>query len=364
MVSTIAGSRAARPHDLTRAAALYWLGVFPRVRSEQRSWAARASHIPDRQLRELALSTIFEERGNVEGASAFAVLAARARRTEVVRILSAFQIIYDYVDTLVEQDAPSPVRNGLMLHRALCVALSPASAHSDYYQHHPNDSDGGYLRELVEQCASCLSLLPSSAAMRAPAALATRRMQVFQALNHSPSQRAHTALARWALAQTTSHPDLHWWESAAATASSLSVFALIAAGSHAGLREGTAWQIYRAYHPWIGALHVLLDSMLDHEQDLDAGRHSLIEHYRSPQQAAERLGAIARVAAHRAQALPDGRRHHMILAAMASFYLSATPTRLPHAALVRRAVLDAVGAPAQPTMLIMRVRAAAQRIRS
>lgn len=363
MASTIAASWSMRADGLSRTAALYWLGVFPRVLAERRRWATRARRIPDRQLRELALATIAEEQRNVEGAAAFAVLAPKAHRPEVACALSAFQIIYDYVDTLVEQDASNAMRNGLMLHQALRVALAPTTIHGDYYQHHPCNLDGGYLRGLVERCASCLAALPSSTATRAPAALAARRMQIFQALNHSPDPRSRIALARWALAQTQGRSGLRWWESAAASASSLPVFALIAAGSHAGLRADVAWQIHCAYQPWIGALHVLLDSMLDLEQDLATGRHSLIGHYRTPEQAAARLGAIARTAARRARALPDGRRHHMILAAMASFYLSAAPTCSPHVLLVRRAVLGAIGDPARPVMLVMRGRAAAQRIR-
>jgi tetraprenyl-beta-curcumene synthase len=362
MDSAIAARRPARAGGLPRTAALYWLRVFPLIRGEHLSWTARARHIPDRSLRELALGTIAEEQRNVEGAAAFAVLAARAHRAEVASALSAFQIIYDYVDTLVEQEAPDTLRNGFYLHHALRVALAPAAVHCDYYRHHPSHRDGGYLCGLIERCASCLAELPSSSAMRAQAALAARRIQIFQALNHNPDRRSRAELERWALAQTRSQPDLRWWESAAASASSLPIFALIAAGSHAGLREHTVQQIHRAYHPWIGALHVLLDSMLDHEQDLAAGRHSLIEHYRSPQQAAERIGAIAHMAARRTLELPDGRRHHMILAAMVSFYVCSAQARTPHGALVRRAVLRAIGGPARPAMFVMRARAAAQRV--
>jgi tetraprenyl-beta-curcumene synthase len=363
MVPPPAGSCPASAVELSRAAPLYWLGVFPLVRRERRRCTRRAKQIPDPALRQLALSTIEQERGNVEGASAYATLAAHKHRSDVVRALSVFQIIYDYVDTLAEQDATDPVSNGLRLHLALRLALDPAAAHPDYYAHHPQGCDGGYLRELVERCRASFGALPSPNAVRDPALLAVHRIGIFQSLNHSYHTASRDVLARWALRQTASYCGLHWWESAAATASSLTVFALIASSSHTGLQTSAAWNIYRAYYPWIGALHVLLDSLLDFEEDLAAGRHSLIQHYRSPQEAAQRIGAIAAEAARRAQALPWGMRHRMILAAMTSFYLSAAPPHSPYARLARPLVLAAMGQLARPTMLIMSARRKAAQLK-
>jgi tetraprenyl-beta-curcumene synthase len=366
MLPFTAESRLRRAGELSRAASLYWLGTFGEVRAELRSWNARAAQIPDATLRALALSTIREEHGNVEGAAAFAVLAPRRQRAQLVRALSAFQVTYDYVDTLVEQQAPDPLRNGLALHRALCVALSPVVTHANYYRHHPGGSgeshpsiDGGYLHALVERCIHSVNTLPSAAAARAPARLATRRMQIFQALNHRP--RSQCELARWATSQTDPRLGLRWWESAAATASSLTVFALMAASSRAGLTEELAWAVHGAYYPWIAALHVLLDSLVDHEDDVNAGRHSLIEHYRSPQHAAERIGQIAQNAVRLTVGLPNGRRHTLILQAMAGFYLSVARSDCPHVVAVRSAVLDAIGHPAGDVLLIMRARRGAAR---
>src|SRR5690349_14179400 len=95
-----AGSLRAAAH-LLRAARLYWLTLFPQVCRERRRWAWRARQIPAETLRELALTTIEQERGNVEGACAFTILAATSHRIDVLRTLVTFQIIYDYVDTLV-----------------------------------------------------------------------------------------------------------------------------------------------------------------------------------------------------------------------------------------------------------------------
>ena len=40
-----------------------------------------------------------------------------------------------------------------------------------------------------------------------------------------------------------------------------------------------AREIDRAYFPWIGALHTLLDSLVDRHEDRESGRPSLLSYY-------------------------------------------------------------------------------------
>src|ERR1700753_2706462 len=107
----------------------YWFGVFPDVSREVARWHRRAHAIPDARLARLALFTQSAERGNLEGAAVFAVLAPREHRRSVVRAAVAFQALYDFVDTLAERASPDPVANGLRLHQALLTALDPARPH-------------------------------------------------------------------------------------------------------------------------------------------------------------------------------------------------------------------------------------------
>ena len=117
-----------------------------------------------------------------------------------------------------------------------------------------------------------------------------------------------------------------------------------------------------AYFPWIGALHVLLDSLIDRAHDIEAGQHSLIDHYASAEEAASRLSAIAARAMRATELLPESIQHAMILAAMTSFYLSAPATSTPGALLAAQRVLEAMGALARPTMAVLRARRAAGRL--
>jgi len=345
------------------SACRYWLSVFPHVRHELRDWRARAGQIHDPVLRHMALITQRVERGNLEGAAAYAVLVPRAYRARVVRAVVAFQATYDYVDTLAEQPSCDPIANGNQLHLALLSALDPGTGHPDYYRYHGRRQDSGYIRQLVDACREALGALPSYAAVVQPAMRAAGSIVAYQSLNHERSE-CPRALARWGASVVPPGSGLRWWEAAAGGASSMTVFALIAAAARPELSAAETTATHDAYFPWISALHVLLDSLIDHAQDHAHGNHNLIDNYSSPAEAAHRMEWIAARALHAAESLPDGARHALILAAMTSFYLSAPTASAPGAALAAGRVRGRMGALAQPTMLVLRGRRAAERLRA
>ncbi len=310
-------------------------------------------------LRRLALLTQRDEQGNLEGAAAYAVLVPRAYRARVVRAVIAFQATYDYVDTLAEQPSSDPVVNGRQLHLALLSALDPGAGHPDYYRHHGKSHDGGYIRKLVDTCRGALGTLPSYAVVAEPALHAAARIVAYQSLNHEPGERPR-ALAQWGASVIPPDSDLRWWEAAAGGASSLTVFALIAAAAKPGLSSADTAATLEAYRPWISALHVLLDSLIDRAQDLEHGNRNLIDLYASQAEAAYRLEWIATRAVRAAESLPDGARHALIVAAMTSYYLSAPDAAAPGTVLVAQRVLERMGPLALPTMAVLRTRRASK----
>jgi tetraprenyl-beta-curcumene synthase len=346
----------------TSAASSYWLGVFPHVGCEVRRWRRRASEIPDPGLRRLALLTHSAERGNLDGAAAFAILVPRAHRQRVVRAVVAFQATYDYVDTLAEQPSADPAANGAQLHAALTAALDPCAEHADYYAHHDGAGDDGYMRSLIDTCRDALGGLPSYGAVAEPALASAKRMAAYQSFNHRARGEAHHGLVRWASALTPPGSDMRWWEAAAGAASSLTIFALVAAAARPALTQGETDAVQEAYFPWIGALHVLLDGLVDRAEDRHAGQRSLLEHYASSDEAASRLKAIAARAMLAAEALSQGGEHALIVAAMTSFYLSAPSASTAEACLAARAVREATGIAAAPTMAVFALRRAAGRL--
>ncbi len=343
------------------AAWRYWLNVFPHVHHELRQWQRRACMIPDHPLRQVALAVQRTKRGNIEGSAAFAAFAPRAHRQAVLRAQIAFQAIYDYVDTLAEQPHADPIRNARQLHSALLAALDLDAPAADYYRHHTNEGDAGYLLAILGACRAALTSLPAYPAVAAPARQLTERIVGFQSLNLTQAQGSYHALAHWAHQQTPPESGLWWWEIAASAGSSLGIFALMASAARADIHPGEATAIARAYFPWIGSLHSLLDNLIDHPEDTATEQHNLIEHYGSAQETATRLRALALQSARQTHTLPRGRQHDMILAGMASHYLSTHEANLPHAQPAKAAVLEAIGGLAGPTMLVFSLRRAVAR---
>jgi tetraprenyl-beta-curcumene synthase len=349
------------------AAFSYWLTVFPRVCLHIARWQRRARGIPDPVLRELALAALVEKRGNIEGAAAFAAFAPAGRRGKVIKALSAFQAAYNLLDMLGEQPSADPVRDGERLHNALLFALGWPSAATlagepdpgvqalDWYEHHPQREDGGYLEQLLAECRNAFASLPHYAAAAPAARAAAERIVAFQSLNLSEAQGDHAGLERWARDATPPGAGLQWWETAAAAGSSLGVHSLIACAADAELSVTQASTLERAYFPWIGGLHSLLDNLIDKHEDEAAGHRSLVEYY-GPARAAQRMRWMAEQATCVARELPHSRRHTVMLAAMIGNYLATPEAHSPQLEPVSQAVLSTTGALAGPTMLVFELR--------
>ncbi|HEX4837794.1 MAG TPA: DUF2600 family protein, partial [Solirubrobacteraceae bacterium] len=203
-IRATAHDRVALVATFAHAALVYWTSVFPRVCIHIARWRRLARRIPDPELRRLALAAL-AKRSNIEGASAFAAFAPRARRGEVTMATSAFQAAYNLLDMLGEQPSADPVLDGQRLHEALVYALTPPevgvrSAEGegsatrgagaarldprdgaiatplDWYEHHPRHEDGGYLDELLRQCRTAFGRLPSHGVAAAAARAAAARI--------------------------------------------------------------------------------------------------------------------------------------------------------------------------------------------
>ncbi len=364
MTGTALTQRTSFARAYIKAATRYWLTIFPQIRRETDHWHARAASIPDLTLRELAFEAQRIKRGNIDGSAAFAILAPSSQRATVVRAQVAFQSVYDYVDTLSEQPNPQPVANGRRLHQALLVALDPDASHGDYYAGQASHNDGGYLEEIVDACRRALAELPSYDRVAGPARRVTERIVAYQSLNLSEPHGGHRYLARWAQKATPPGTGLRWWETAASAGSSLGLFALISAAGVSNLTATHAFAIETAYWPWIGALHSLLDSLVDGAEDAAAGQRNLLDYYDTAEEASERLQMLAANAINATGSLPDAREHALILAGMASFYLTSPQLSSPIAHLAADGILEQLGAATKPSMVVFELRRAASQLRA
>jgi tetraprenyl-beta-curcumene synthase len=208
----------------------------------------------------------------------------------------------------------------------------------------------------VNTCRGAFAALPSHGAVFATAWDAAARIVAFQSLNLTTDQGGHDALERWARLQTPAGSGLQWWQAAAAGGSSLAVHALIATGASADVDAAQTTAIEDAYFPWICALHSLLDSLVDIDEDRRAGQRNLLSYHSSPEQAAFAMKMLARRASAEARDLPDARRHVVILTAMAAYYLSSGQAAKPDAAATAQNVAAAVGPLLAPALALFKAR--------
>jgi tetraprenyl-beta-curcumene synthase len=333
----------------------YWFTIYPRARRELRHWKRYAHTIPNSTLRAQALQKLTEEHLNPEAAAFFAVLGPRRYRARLVRLMVAYQIMYDYLDAINEQAGSAPLKNGLQLHSALTHAVSHRQCSTDYYRHHPQRDDGGYLDTLIRTCREILQTLPSTSAISPLLVHAADRCGEAQSRNHAVLTEGETQLADWSEAQAPASRYL-WWELAAAGISCLSLHALFAAAAVSKTTHEEAEHIDMAYFPPVCAISALLDSLIDYPHDDGTTNHSFTSHYSSSALAARRFVEIITEADDLMRRLPHRRRHKIILAGIASFYLSAPEAMTEFAEPVTECVIGFLGRITAPILAVMRSR--------
>lgn len=306
--------------SLLHLGGVYWLGLQPHIQNELALWDRRARAIVDPRLRAQALSKLRRERLNPEAAGLFAGLAPRGKRRAVLRLIVAFQVLYDYLDGVNEQPDYDGLEAGLRLHRALVDALTPDAAVGDHYSGMPAH-DSGYVGALIGACRQALEAMPATAAL-IPIARAADRCGRAQSHNHAPGAQPLPIVA-WAGTQTARHPGYFWWELAAGGISCLNIHAALATAADPRATAEEIRRVDAAYFPSICALSALLDSLADYHEDVVIGNHSFIAHYRDEEQVALRLQAITADACERIASLRAQRRHRIILAGIVAYYISA-----------------------------------------
>jgi hypothetical protein len=333
----------------------YWLAIVPRARREIHAWERRARSTPNPTLRALALDKLSRERLNPEAAACFSTLAPRSSRRRCTRLIVAYQIAYDYLDAVNELSVYNPLADGLRLHRALTDAAGDFERRTTgYYGHHAGDEDGGYLSTSVSACRAIVKALPSRGL--APIVLAAAgRCGEAQSRNHATPTDGYEQLVAWSRAQAEER-GYQWWELAAGGISCLAIHALFAVAADPATSRAEARRIDAAYFPPVCSISALLDSLVDYEHDAGTDNHSFVAHYESNAHAATRFAAIVKDANRHIAGLRHRHRHGVILAGLASFYLSAPEATVGFARPVTRRTIAATGAITTPMLATMCLR--------
>ncbi len=339
---------------LARAAGRELAWALPSVAGEVRVWRAIAEAIPDVQIRERALSALADKRGHTDGAALFGILP-RERNPHLLRLLTAYEIMWDFLDSVNESALSSGQINGRQLHLALVDALDPTRPISDYYLYHPWSHDGGYLRALVEVCRAACRLLPSYERVRRAVVREATRAQVL-ALNHDPDPACRDAALRaWAGCEFPGGHDAEWFELSGAASASLTIHVLLALSAEPECIEVDLACAQGVYFPWISAATTMLDSYVDQAEDAANGDHSYVAHYRTPEFAAERIRELIKRCLCEVRTLPAGERHAVIVACMTAMYLSKDSAWVESAREATEGFVDAGGSLTKFLLPILRL---------
>lgn len=337
------------------AVAVYWASIYPQVRRELSIWDRYARAIPDPVLRSQAIGKLTRERLNPEAAAFFAITSLPEQRARIVRLIVAYQILYDYLDAVNEQPGCTSFQAGITLNLALVDAVMPSKSVCDYYRCCAHRDDGGYVAALMSVCRSALTATSAKSAVSPVLEKAARRCMQAQSYNHAVASEGDRGLRKWCVQEESGRGYL-WWEVAAAGISCLAVHALFALATDPLVSTEEASTLDGAYFPAVCAISALLDSLVDAPDDALTANHSFAGRYGGSEQAAERLTAIANDARLGLDRLARPRAHSTILAGIVAFYLSSPSVDEGFAAPVAERVLSRAGSLARAMCAPMRLR--------
>jgi len=336
--------------------ALYWCSIFRLARRELRRWEAHARTIPDLGLRAQALEKLRSERLVAEGAAAFAIFAGSRHRRDVVRACVAYEVMYDFLDALGEEETADVLADNRHLHRALLAALTPDGPPQRFYPDATVREDGGYLDALIAVCGEALARLPTHRHVVPALRKFAERAAEAQSLNHAGHRGGYDLLAAWAATLGPPSTTFEWWELAAGASDPLGVFALVGAASRRETTAQTGDVIESAYFPWLGALVWMLESLVDRSEDSISENHSYVAHYETEGAGIDRFATLAANAAARVRRLPCAPRHAVLLAGVTALYLSHPGAADESAREAAAAVERAVGGPVGLLVAVLRLR--------
>lgn len=298
-------------------AARILLSCLPQAQAELSGWRRRAVAIACPRCRPQALGSLGHKAFHSLGAATFGALAHPAARHGVVRFAVALQTLSDYLDSLADRGAPLSLWECRRIHQAMVWAVDPWARPGALRL-----EDGGYLRSLVGNCQASAATLPGYLHVVARNRRLASLYACMQALKHSEPGARRRSLSRWAQKAAPEGGGLAWWELAAACGSTLAILALTAQATHPGGEQLALESVEAAYFPWICALHILLDYLIDEEEDATARELNFVACYRGRDRAAARIVRLFEKSRVLAAGLTGGPFHRMVVGGLAALYLT------------------------------------------
>lgn len=350
-------SRTAPQHTVRNQSGIlmhHVLVTLPRVQRYLSYWRGQAQTCVDPVLRQQALASLEKKAFHCQGGAVFASFYPRHEQT-LLQFIVAYQTICDYLDNLCDRAGSTDGRAFRHLHHSLLTGLTPGSRCHDYYLHYPHRDDGGYLAALVAECQRTLSDVPGYQRIQTRLWELAGWYSELQVRKHLDPSVREEELRGWTQKYLGRFPGLRWQEFAAATGSTLAIFALLGQACQEDLTESEAQMIWQSYFPWICGLHILLDYVIDRQEDRDGGDMNFTFYYRDEEEMVERMRFFIYQAKDCAASLPQHAFHRTVIDGLLGLYLSDSKVEQQHYQDIVQNLLQCAGRAAVNTYRLCRL---------
>ncbi len=330
------------------------LVILPKVQRLLAEWKAEAKRCPDPVLRQMALASLEHKAFHCQGGAVFASLSAPYQKN-LLRIIIAYQTQCDYLDNLCDRAGSTDGQAFRHLHNSLLSALTPGTACEDYYLCYPYKEDGGYIRKLVAECQTQIETLPNYWKVQQRLWKLANWYSELQVRKHLDPQIREKELMSWASQQAARYPGVRWQEFAAATGSTLGIFALLGLACREELDDASMHRSWQAYFPWISGLHILLDYLIDREEDRQGGDLNFTFYYRDQSDMVERLKFFICQAHDSAASMSNPAFHTTVVEGLLGLYLSDAKVEAQGYEQLAQILLNCSGQRAAGTRRICRI---------
>jgi tetraprenyl-beta-curcumene synthase len=223
-------------------------------------------------------------------------------------------------------------------------AVTPQAEPENYY-HLYGCQEATYLSTLVNRCREAVSTLPAIEQVRSPLLNLIQYYIHLQALKHIAPGEREQKLRNYIDTSVPNTSRLDWWELAAATGSTLAMFALLGLAAHEGEIEKSSLQMFEAYFPWICGFHILLDYLIDEEEDRVEGDLNFVAYYPDSREKWQALERFLDQSLYRAAGLPEAALHLLVVRGLLAMYFTDPKVKQngivkPARALVSRAGIN------------------------
>ncbi len=334
----------------SRILVYYIFRILPQVNKLLSKWEREAKLCSEAELRQQALASLDSKAFHCQGGAVFAIPCNN--RETVLKLIVAYQTICDYLDNLCDRAGSTDGRAFLQLHQALIDALTPGKEQEDYYRYFPLKDDGTYLEKLIRECRLCIEKLPSYFMVYDELMRLVDYYIQLQVKKHLALECRENDLINWVNEKLQEYPEIYWQEFAAASGSTLAVFALFDLASRKNLKREHIKQSIEAYFPWICGLHILLDYLIDQTEDREGGDLNFTFYYKNHEEMLARLKLFVREA-HRCTEISESQAFDKtVVEGLLAMYLSDSKVKKEKMQAIAAELLNESGAGARRTYRI------------